>query len=143
MKKIQRYSIHEFMKGQLDQEHFIQKARKHIAKNSTFYITVGGMTIFFLFCGFDGSALAAGSTGIDRGMSEMYKKLLSVGKWVLVIKGAIDVIQSVTSGDFETAKKRSLGYLLSFLILLGLPWAFGEMEKLFDGLSAETGAVGQ
>jgi hypothetical protein len=143
MKKIKRMSIREFMNGQMDQENFIKKAQKHINQNKSFYITVGGMTIFFLTCGFDGSAMAAGTTGIDRGMSEMYKKLLSVGKWILVIKGAIDTIQSVTSGDFELAKKRSLGYLLSFLILLGLPWAFGEMEKLFDDLSTETGVSGQ
>ncbi|MGI0016639.1 MAG: hypothetical protein ACREBU_24715 [Nitrososphaera sp.] len=144
MKKIQRMSLHQFLNGDVvDQESFVKKAKKHIVQNKSFYIVVGGMTMFFLFCGFDGAAVAAGSNGIDRGMSALYKRLISIGKWILVIKGAIDVIQSVTTGDFEIAKKRALGYLLSFLILLGLPWAFGEMERLFDGLSTETGVGGQ
>lgn len=139
MKKLQCMSIHQFLNGQYDRESIIRKVQRHIGQNKSFYISVAGYSVFFLFCGIDGSAMAA--SGIDHGMSQMYKKVLSVGKWILIIKGGIDVIQSVTTGEFEMARKRAIGYILSFLILLGLPWAFGEVERLFDDL--ETGAPGK
>jgi hypothetical protein len=96
-------------------------------------IKVTGITALVLLCMPD-TAFAAGS-GIDDGASRIYKKVVNIGKWVIIIKGGIDCIQAVGNGDIQQAKKQGLGYLLIFGIMLGLPWALDEIEGLFDEVS--------
>ena len=76
------------------------------------------------------SAVGA-ATGIDVGAQRMYAKIVSVGKWVIIIKGGIDCIQSALSGDFQSAKKQAFGYLMVFFIMLALPWGMNEIEAMF------------
>jgi hypothetical protein len=123
-------TIREFMNR--EDERFFEKAKRHIQRNKSFYITVAGTTVVFLFCGLDGSALA--SSGIDDRARIIYNRLVSIGKWIVIVKAAIDVIQTATNGDFAQVKTKILGYLIVFLTLLGLPWAFEELERLFSGM---------
>lgn len=66
----------------------------------------------------------------DSGM-KIYKKLAKIGKWAIVVKGAIDVIQSAINGDYQQAKAQFMGYLLCFAILLALPYGLDEVENAF------------
>lgn len=77
-------------------------------------------------------AAAAGSTGIDAGANRIYEKLLNVGKWIIIGKGAILTIQNVTDGDLPAAKKNFFAHLIVYAILHALPWGLGEIDKLFD-----------
>ena len=76
-------------------------------------------------------AAVEAATGIDVGGRRMHAKIVGVGKWVIVIKGSIDCIQSVLNGDIQSAKRQFFGYLLCFAIMLALPWGLDEIEGLF------------
>lgn len=76
-------------------------------------------------------AVVEAATGIDVGGRRIHTKIVGIGKWVIVIKGSIDCIQSVLNGDFQAAKKQFFGYLLCFAIMLALPWGLDEIEGLF------------
>lgn len=110
---------------------FLEKAKRHIQRNKSFYITAAGYTVFFI-CASTFDASAASSLDIDRKATAIYKKLVSVGKWVVIIKAAFDVVQTATSGDLPGVKTKLIGYLIVFLTLLGLPWAFEEIQGLFQ-----------
>jgi hypothetical protein len=123
-------TIREFMNR--EEIGFMDKMKHHIVKNKSFYITVGGATVFFLFCWFD-FASAAGQMDIDSKGESIYKRIvLGAGKWVVIFKGAFDIVQSATAGDLQSVKVKLIGYLLVFVTLLGLPWAFKEIEGLFS-----------
>lgn len=77
----------------------------------------------------------AAGTGIDVGAEKIYKKLVNIGKWVIIVKGGIDTIKTVADGDLPSAKKNFLGYGVTYAILWGLPWMMAEIEKLFDDMS--------
>lgn len=69
--------------------------------------------------------------GIDAAGNKMYYKLVEIGKWVIIFKGAIDIIQSIISGDTLAAKKLFLGYLFAYAVLFALPWCMNEVESVF------------
>jgi len=69
--------------------------------------------------------------GIDEAGSRIYYKLVSVGKWVIIIKGGIDIIQSIMNGDSQGAKKCFVGYLFAYGVLWALPWCMDEIEVVF------------
>ncbi|MGE4274403.1 MAG: hypothetical protein AB7E31_16325 [Desulfitobacterium sp.] len=68
---------------------------------------------------------------VEDGGMRIYKKLARIGKWAIVIKGAIDVIQSAMNGDYQNAKQQFMGYLLCFALLLALPYGLTEIEDAF------------
>ena len=70
-------------------------------------------------------------TGIEAGGRRIHGTIVGVGKWVIIIKGSIDCIQSVLNGDIGKAKQQFFGYLLCFGIMLALPWGLDEVEALF------------
>lgn len=72
------------------------------------------------------------SLGIDAGGRRIHATIVGVGKWVIIVKGSIDCIQSVLNGDVARAKQQFFGYLLCFGIMLALPWALDEVEGLFQ-----------
>jgi|SRR5690606_14511032 len=74
------------------------------------------------------------SSSIDQGARVIYGKLLEVGKWIIIIKGALDTINNVVQGDFNTAKKSFFGYLVVYMVLQGLPWAMDEVDKVFHNI---------
>ena len=74
---------------------------------------------------------AEAALGIESGAMRIYSSIVSLGKWVIIIKGTIDCIQSVLGGDFASAKRQFFGYIMCFAIMLGLPWAMNEVEAMF------------
>lgn len=69
---------------------------------------------------------------IDASGEKLWRKLAKIAKWVIIVKGCIDVIQSILNGDVQNAKQQFLGYLLCFAIIHGLPAALDEIEGVFN-----------
>ena len=99
---------------------------KHLERNKKIYVTVGYAVAASILL--DPSTAFA---DINSGGRAIHTKLCSVGKWVIVVKGTIDTIQSVMNGDFQTAKKMFFSYLLCFAVMLGLPWSLDQVEGVF------------
>ena len=76
-------------------------------------------------------AVVEAATGIEAGGRRIHGTIVSVGKWVIIIKGTIDCIQSVLNGDVQSAKRQFFGYLLCYGVMLALPWGLDEIEGLF------------
>jgi hypothetical protein len=129
-------SINEFLngRGQREPEPFSTKVERHFRKYGTVY-KVAGVTVILL-AGFDASAFA--SSGIDTEARKLYLELVKIGKWVIIFKGAIDIIKSLGEGDNAAAKKTFITSLLTFLILLGLPYGMDKIGEIFDSMSAAT-----
>lgn len=102
-----------------------RKLRKEVGTT----VKVAGLT-GIIFIWLSDTSFAAG-TGIDVGADKVYKKLLGIGKWVIIFKGGIDTIKSVADGDLPAAKRNFLGYGVTYAILWGLPWMLKEIDKLF------------
>ncbi|KGE16245.1 hypothetical protein [Paenibacillus wynnii] len=98
-------------------------------------IKVAGITLLLLI-GLPGTSHAATATGIDIVADKLYKKLLNVGKWVIIIKGGIDTIQNAVQGDLQASKKNFLGYLLVYIVLWALPWGLKQVDIMFADLGA-------
>lgn len=79
-------------------------------------------------------AFAADKSAIDIQAEKIYYKIINIGKWFIVIKGAFDIIKNVTNGDFDSAKKNGLGYVLIYVILHALPWGFDQVDQAFKEL---------
>jgi hypothetical protein len=134
MRKIQTMTISGFMNGAYkNDDGMIKKFTLHLERNHIAYKVIGTTLIIFVAGGLDGSALA--SSGIDEGAKKIYYKMVNIGKWVIICKGGWDTIQSTVQGDFDSAKKRFISYLLVYLILLGLPWAMDEVDNLFNEMA--------
>lgn len=103
-------------------------------------VKVAGITLILIAAlphetfaaGNEAVATMAGGTGLDVGANKIYRKLINVGKWVIIVKGGIDTIKSVAEGDTGAAKKNFLGYVITYAILWALPWALTEVEKIFS-----------
>lgn len=109
---------------------------EHVSRHKVIY-RIGALTLTMLFAGgLDVLAeplnVVGDSTGIDSAAEKIYTKLVRIGKWIIIIKGAFDTISHTVQGDFVSARKSGLSYMLVYVILLGLPWAFKQIEGLFD-----------
>lgn len=134
MKKVQSMSVSQFLNKEEDTA--IIKLQRHLKKHHIKYKIIGTMLIIFVAGGVDFATPAmAASSSVDIAMRKIYFKLIDIGKWIIIIKGAIETIKSVTNGDFDGAKKHFFAYLIVYLLLLGLPWAFDEVDKLFSDLT--------
>lgn len=109
-----------------------EKITKSVMKKETL-IKVAGITLILLI-GLPGTSHAA--TGIDAVADKLYKKLLNVGKWIIIMKGGIDTIQSAIQGDVQSAKKNFLGYLLVYVVLWALPWGLKQVDVVFADMGA-------
>lgn len=129
----QTMTIKEFMRGthHLQNDDMLSKLSAHFKKHKIAYRIVG--TTIFIFVMSADIAFAA-STGIDAGGRKIYTKLLGLAKWVIIIKGGWDIINSTIKGDFDFAKKSFFSYLLVYVILLGLPWALNQVDSVFKDL---------
>lgn len=134
-------SIPDFVRNGWQEETTIQKFFAHLDRNKIKYCVIG--TAIILFLSVSGLAFANGNdavsvfassgTGIDAGAKTLYKKLISVGKWIIIIKGGIETIKSAAvDGDFQNSRTKILGYVITYALLWALPWAFDEVEKLFN-----------
>jgi hypothetical protein len=113
----------------IDLRQLRKEAFRNLMKRGTL-IKVAGIT-FVLIAGFPDVSFASG-TGIDVGANRIYKKLVNVGKWVIIVRGGIDTIKSVSEGDLQAARKSFLGYLITYATLWALPWGMNEVESLFS-----------
>ncbi|MEK3969424.1 hypothetical protein [Paenibacillus sp. FSL H7-0323] len=128
---IEKKQLHEpFIFIDLDDIH--EKVTKSVMKKETL-IKVAGITLLLLI-GLPATSHAA--TGIDAVADKLYKKLLNVGKWIIVMKGGIDTIQSAIQGDVQSAKKNFLGYLLVYVVLWALPWGLKQVDVVFADMGA-------
>jgi hypothetical protein len=96
-------------------------------------VVISGYTAIIFVGGFD---IANASDGIDQGARTLYAKLLSIGKWIVIVKGAISTVNNVIQEDIGAAKKNFLGYLVVYLILKGLPWGMDQVDHLFEGVQS-------
>lgn len=126
--KTHSMSIGEFMSGSPKQEN---KIIVHFKKHGQTYIKVAGLTTIILTA----PHFAFASTGIDIGAEKLYRKLINIGKWVIVFKGGFDILKYCGNGDFESAKKGFFGYVLTYLFLLGLPFLLDEVEGVFNSVT--------
>lgn len=127
MKRKEVMSISDFMSRDFKEEFRIAKVKRN--KNITKVTLVCGLTITIFLSGFD---YAGATSGIDAGARKIYSKLLTVGKWVIIIKGGMESIQRLVEGDHSAARKSFLSYLLVYVILQGFPWAMDEVDKVFQ-----------
>ena len=97
---------------------------KYFSREQVFRIAVTAAVLLI-------PAAVEAATGVDAGGRRIHAKIVGVGKWVIIIKGTIDCIQSVLNGDFQMAKKQFFGYLMCFAIMLALPWGMDEIEAVF------------
>jgi hypothetical protein len=128
-------SIGEFLHR--EEEPFSIKAERHFKKYGTAY-RIAGVTVILLMSAIPlggGSVTAFASSGIEIGAEKLYAKLLSVGKWVIIFKGGFDIIKNMASGDFDSAKKGFISYLVVYVFLFGLPWAMNEVDTIFKELN--------
>lgn len=121
-------SVSEFLHR--NKEPFSAKVERHFKKYGFVYKVVG-TTVIILSIG----APALASSGIEIGAERLYSKLLSVGKWIIIFKGGFDIIKNMASGDFDSAKKGFLSYLIVYIFLFGLPWAMNEVDSIFRELN--------
>jgi hypothetical protein len=132
--KVETVDFREFMRQQSTQHCIVidipdlkKKSYHHIRKNGHLYCIAG---LSLVLVSIPDTAFA--STGIDKGGMKIYKKLVNVGKWIIIVKGGIDIITSITNGDIDSAKKRFIGYLLAYGTLWALPWGMDQVEQLFQ-----------
>lgn len=129
-------SISEFMRGR-EPEPFSTKIERHIKKYGMVY-KIAGVTLIILTSGLGGHAFAATTlaTGsLDREAYRFYRELVRIGKWLIVIKGGIDIIKCVGSGDFDAAKKHCFSYIMIYLLLLGLPYGMQKVDDIVANIT--------
>ncbi|WP_078548618.1 hypothetical protein [Litchfieldia alkalitelluris] len=135
--KTEVMSVSEFMnRGEVDIK---TKIERHFKKYGIVYKIVG--TTIFIFAaggGFDyafAEAVVPVSGGIDLEAKKLYGELVGIGKWVIIFKGGIDTIKSMTNGEVDSAKKQFFSYLIIYLLLLGLPYGMDKVDKIFQNLN--------
>lgn len=134
MSRVETLTFRQFFDCDYNTDVVLDKIIQHLKKHKIKYQIVGVTLIIFASGIFDTSVFAAGGTGIDIGGRRIYKKLVSLGKWVIIFKGAWETIQSSLKGDMDTAKKSFLQYLLIYVILLALPWSMDQIDTVFKGI---------
>jgi hypothetical protein len=126
--KTERISINEFL-NRKETDPFKVKFQRHLDKYGIVYKIVGTTIIFFIAGVGTDYALAG---GLEKGAERLYhNSVTKIGKWIIIFKGGIDTIKAIGNGDFDNAKKSFISYLLVYLVLLGLPFAFDQVDKLF------------
>lgn len=127
---IKTMSIPDFIRYGWQEESKVDVFFAHLKRHKIKYRIIGTAIILFLGV----SSVAFASTGIDAGAEKIYRKLINIGKWVIICKGGIETIKSAADGDFEQVKRGFLGYGVTYAILWGLPWMMEEIEKLFEDM---------
>jgi hypothetical protein len=125
-------SISEFMNGP-KAEPFSAKVERHFKKYGMVY-KVAGVTAILVMSG----DVAFAASGIDTEARKLYRELIGIGKWIIVFKGGFDILKMIGSGDLDSAKKSFFGYLLTYLLLLGLPYGLDKVDDIFNSVSATT-----
>ena len=129
-------SISEFLSGKYakQEEPFGAKVERHFNKYGFVYKVVGATVVIITAgCGLD---YAFASSGIDIAGRKLYVSLVNIGKWVIIFKGGVDIIKALGNGDIDHAKKAFFGHLLTYLFLLGLPFALDKVDELYTEVTS-------
>lgn len=119
----ERINFRKFVKGEY-------RKSSHWQKYGFAYKVAGSVVILAT----TGADVSFAASAIDAKANVLYYKILDVGKWIIIFKGGIDTIKSVSAGDFDAAKKHFFSYLIVYLLLLALPFGMNEVDKLFADL---------
>jgi hypothetical protein len=119
-------SVSEFLHRK-EEAPFSTKVELHFKKYGFVY-KAAGVTMILLAGG--SSVLAA--SAIEPEARKLYRELVNVGKWIIIFKGAFDILRALGDGDTGAAKKTFISSLLTFLILLGLPFGLDKVTAIFD-----------
>lgn len=113
----------------------VQNMRQHFKIcTSTNKLFIKIIILLIIFLSFSTNAYAVDTVRIDNAGRRIYYFVVALGKWVIIVKGAIDVITAVVNGDFQNAKKMFIGYIFAFGVLFAMPWMFDEIELIFKGM---------
>ncbi|HZG83815.1 hypothetical protein [Paenibacillus sp.] len=129
----------EFVRGEWKPKTTVEIIVEHFDRNKIVY-RVAGVTATLCLAGADLSFAADAVSAfapttqdaIDAKAEAIYRPLVGIGKWVIVFKGGLDTVTNMVQGDMISARKNFLGYLLVYVILLGLPWCLEQVEGIFE-----------
>jgi hypothetical protein len=124
--EVKKMKIDEFMRREKQASVIVIDLHDHWKTKKKYYYAAGTSLLVIGI-----PDVVSASTGIDAGARKIYDKLLLVGKWIIIIKGGIDIISAITNGDVDLAKKRFLGYLIAYGALQALPWGMDQVDLLF------------
>ena len=131
-------SVSEFLNRKKPVD-FKDKVKAHFKKYGIVYRVVGSTVLIFVAGGGADFAFAAdGYTDgiIDREARIIYEDLVDIGKWLIVGRGAWEVIHCVLKQDVESAKKNFIGYLMAYVLLLAFPHLMDKIDGMFDRFGA-------
>jgi hypothetical protein len=132
--KTEVLSISQFLHR--EKEPFQVKVERHFKKYGFVYRVVG--TTIFVFAVSGGFDIAFAADGlIDKEGRTLYKELIiGMGRWLILGRGAWEIISAVLKQDFEGAKKNVIGYSIAYAFLLALPHLFDKIDGLFERFGA-------
>lgn len=72
------------------------------------------------------------AAGVDDGGMRAYKKIFSVGKWVIIAKWALDAIQCALNGDYDGIKQKSIAYAACVALIILIPDIVFQIEEFLS-----------
>jgi len=103
----------------------------HLKKHGIKYLQ-GGLIIGYIIL-IDPS-VALGVATIEQTSDQFYRKVLGLGRAVILIKGGLEIVQHALAGDFQATKKTILSYLGMYALLLLLPYGLDQIDAMIGGL---------
>jgi len=103
----------------------------HIKKHGIKYLQIGLMVGYFILID---PSVALGANSIEQTSTDFYRKVLGIGRAIILIKGGIEIIQHALSGDFQQVKKTVFSYLGMYAVLLLLPYGLDQIDVIVGGL---------
>lgn len=132
MRRTEVMTISEFMSRDFVIEDQIARIKR---KKNIINVTLKtGICLTFIFMATQGIVGAEGLDMIDTKANDIYVKLLTIGKWFIIVKGALQTINKLLQGEDKTALKTFVSYLVVYVILKGLPWVFDQVDIVFKDL---------
>lgn len=139
MTKYQIVTIPRFLEsGFLPDPTVAERTINHLKKHQKVYIQLSGLAVTCLIVGAADPNIVHAATAtqsIDTKAHHIYARLCMIGKWIIVIRGGIDIISSMSQGELDSMKKKIITYVVGYAALLGLPWILDQASLLFDGSS--------
>jgi len=103
----------------------------HLKKHWIKYLQGGLMIGYFILID---SSIALGAKSIEDTSDQFYRKVLGLGRAVILIKGGLEIVQHSLAGDFQASKKTALSYFGMYALLLLLPYGLDQIDALIGGL---------
>ena len=103
----------------------------HFKKHSIKYLQ-GGLIVGYIIL--VDPSVALGVATIEQTSTQFYRKVLGLGRAVILIKGGLEIVQHALAGDFQQTKKTVLSYLGMYALLLLLPYGLDQIDALIGGL---------